>query len=133
MRMMRLWLLLTLVAMTGCGNGSVKLPKAPVSGVITYRGKPLSTGRVCFVHKSGQASTAELAADGAFKLTAFQGMNQVAIECLGPEKSTPSTTGRIGLPQYENLIPARYSESGKSGLTCEVKPDGNQVVFALKD
>jgi len=140
MSIMRFCLLLTLIAMMGCGGGTVKLPKAPVSGVVTYRGKPLSTGRVCFVHQSGQASTADLAADGTFTLSAFQGRNQVVIECLAPEKSAPGSTkgrigfppqGRIGFPPQESLIPTRYSECATSGLTCEVKPDENHVEFAL--
>lgn len=133
MSIMRFYLPLVLVAVMGCGDGSVKLPKSPVSGVVTYHGKPLGTGRVGFVHQSGQASSADLAADGTFKMDAFEGKNQVVVECLDPEKSTPNSKGRIGFPPQESLIPVRYSECSTSGLTCDVKPGGSKVEFVLKD
>jgi hypothetical protein len=133
MSIMRFCLPLMLIAAMGCGDGTVKLPKSPVSGVVTYHGKPLSTGRVGFVHQSGQASSADLAADGTFKMAAFEGKNQVVVECLAPEKSTPNSKGRIGFPPQESLIPIRYSECATSGFTYEVKPGDNKAEFVLKD
>jgi hypothetical protein len=135
MHRMRLLTMLVLLALViGCGGDSVKLPKAPVSGVVTYRGKPLSTGRIGFIHQSGQAASTDLATDGSYTLIAYQGKNEVVIQSLAPEKPAPdSSVGRIGLPRKESLIPARYSECATSGLTCEVKPSDNQADFALKD
>jgi hypothetical protein len=133
MRVLRLCVPLALIAVIGCGDGSVKLPKSPVSGAVTYRGKPLGAGRICFVHQSGQASSADIASDGTFKLDAYQGRNQVVVECLAAEKSVPNSKGKIGFLREESLIPTRYSEPGTSGLTCEVKPGDSKVDFALKD
>ena len=87
------YLPLILAVVIGCGDGRVKLPTAPVAGSVSYQGKPLTKGRIIFFHPSGQAAAADLAADGTFKLAAFQGKNQVAIECLAP-RSTEAQTQR---------------------------------------
>jgi hypothetical protein len=122
---------LLLMGMTGCSGGTSSLPKAPVAGIVTYQGRPLSTGRVVFYHQSGQAVAGDVGADGVFKLIAFQSRNQVAIECVGPEQPNPNGRPRI-LPG-RSLIPNRYTDFSTSGLTIEVKPGQNQADFALTD
>jgi hypothetical protein len=127
-------LLAVLMLALGCGDGRVKLPTALVAGTVTYRGKPLTTGRVLFFHTSGQAAGADLAADGSFKLDAFQGKNQVAIECVEPEPPTAQPRGRAALTPPTSLIPDRYANYSTSGLTIDVKPgETNKANFDLKD
>jgi hypothetical protein len=125
--------LLTLaVVAVGCRHRGVDLPKAPVSGRVTYHGKPLGFGRIAFVHSSGQAAGGELADDGAFTLTAYQGPNSISVECYDYQrpgcKTGPSRTGND-----KSLIPERYMSYGTSGLTFEVKPNDNKAEFTLKD
>jgi hypothetical protein len=116
---------LLLLVLTGCGDGRVKLPTAPVAGVVTYQGRPLITGRVAFLHPSGQGAAVSLAADGTFNLIAFQGKNQVAIQSYESDKSnTGSDAGPVGWP-VKSLIPTRYAEFSTSGLTIDVNP-GNE-------
>jgi hypothetical protein len=123
-------LFLMLFAIMGCGDGRVKLPTAPVTGTVTYQGKPLTTGRIAFFHPSGQAAGAKLEADGTFKLSAFQGSNRIAIECNEPESDTG---GRRGV-RPKSLIPERYINYTASGLTLEVKPgEKNTAEFMLTD
>jgi hypothetical protein len=116
----------------GCRHRGVDLPRAPVSGRVTYHGKPLQFGRIALIHSSGQAAGAELAADGAFTMTAYQGANSVSVECYDYQrpgsKSGPSRTGND-----RSLIPDRYMSYGTSGLTFDVKPSDNKAEFALKD
>jgi hypothetical protein len=129
---LRLCFPLLLMVLVGCGDGRVRLPTAPVAGTVTYQGKPLGVGRVLFVHPSGQPAGADIAADGTFKLVAFQGRNQVAIQCFVKPGTTSDTN--IGLGPGESLIPIRYSEVKTSGLTFDVKPEeANQAQFTLKD
>src|SRR5437773_2705939 len=52
----------------GCGE---TFPTAPVAGTVTYKGKPLTFGKVTFIHdESGRAGFAELDADGRYSLKA---------------------------------------------------------------
>jgi hypothetical protein len=132
MNVLRFVLLVVLMATLGCDDGRVKLPKAPVEGTVTYRGKPVAVGKIIFYHGSGQTAAASLAADGAFKLLAYQGTNQVAVQAYVKPNSTTDTD--IGLGPFKNLVPNRYSEIGTSGLTFEVKPkDNDKAEFVLKD
>jgi hypothetical protein len=127
-------LMLISIVMLGCGDGRVKLPTAPVAGTVTYQGKPLTAGWIAFVHPSGQGAGADIAADGTFKLAAFQGKNQVAISCYAPEPSNPDPHARPMVQQAKSLIPRRYTNYSTSGLTLEVKPgQDNRADFTLTD
>jgi hypothetical protein len=134
MKMTRCLLPLVLMAALGCGDGRVKLPSAPVTGMVSYQGKPLGMGRVIFLHPSGQAAAASLSAKGTFELVAFQGKNQVAIQCCESAQSASSAeTGAVGWP-VKSLIPRRYAEFATSGLTFDVEHgENNKAEFTLKD
>jgi hypothetical protein len=121
------------VTLLGCGDGSVKLPTAPVVGKVTYQGKPLGMGRMIFFHPSGQAAAADLTPAGTFSLIAYQGKNQVGIECFGPERPGAPSGRRPLLVPPKSLIPARYVEPATSGLTLDVKAGNNEAEFVLKD
>ena len=125
-------LVLAVVAL-GCRHRGVDLPMAPVSGRVVYHGKPLGFGRVAFIHSSGQVAGAEIAADGTFTLTAYQGANRVSVECYDYQRPG-SKTQRSRMGDDKSLIPDRYASYGTSGLTFEVKPGGdNKPEFTLKD
>jgi hypothetical protein len=133
MSLLRCSLPLMLVVAIGCGDGRVKLPTAPVAGTVTYRGKPLGFGKIVFFHPSGHAAAAEIAADGAFTLTAYQGINNVSVECFDVDRPG-STKVRNRMYPDKRLIPDRYFNYSTSGLTFEVKPGENEkAVFALVD
>lgn len=122
-----------LVLVIGCGRSKVEYPTAPVAGVAMYHGKPLAGGNVIFFHPSGQAVACELSSDGTFRLEAFQGKNQVAIQIFSKEEPKVSSNGRFRLPA-NSLVPLRYTEPETSGLTVDVKPNGmNDVKFVLED
>lgn len=129
---MRCLLPLLMIVVLGCGDGRVKLPTASVTGTVTYQGKPLGTGRIIFYHPSGQAAGVDLTTDGSFGLAAFQGNNQIAIECFAPEQPSANVKGRS--LARKSLIPERYTDYRTSGLTLEVKPsENNKAEFALTD
>lgn len=130
MSILRCFLPLILLVTIGCGGQSGAMPKATVTGTVTYQGKPLSAGRVVFFHPSGQAVGGDLGANGAFKLVAFQGKNQVAVECF--EQPNPDLKGGPrSMMARKSLIPGRYAEFSTSGLTFEVKPGENKSQFSL--
>lgn len=118
----------------GCGDGRVKLPTAPVTGIVTYQNKPLGTGRVLFFHSSGHAAGADLAVDGSFHVSAYQGQNQVAFECDAPGLQNPNADSRANMWSSKSLVPERYTNHTTSGLTFEVKPGENsRAEFSLED
>jgi hypothetical protein len=120
----------------GCAKKS-RWETAPVSGKVTYRGKPLPTGTVMFVPGEGPAATGEIGKDGTYKLTtnaddgAVIGTHKVTITALqGMEGALPEV--RSGTPGP--LVPAKYLNAETSGLIAEVKPKtNNEVNFELKD
>lgn len=126
--------LILAVAALGCRHRGVGLPTAPVSGRVTYQGKPLGFGRIAFIHSSGQAAGEEIGTDGTFTLTAYQGQNHIAIECFHTDK--PGSTKKRPRMMHDrpiSLIPERYANYGTSGLTFDVKPGDNTAEFTLKD
>jgi hypothetical protein len=125
---------------SGCSSRKIDLPTATVTGVVTYKGKPLEVGRITFMHsKSGHAAATDLNADGSFKVTAFQGENLVAIQSL-VDKPGDSTNGAglhaltgPGMRPLQSRIPIRYMEFVSSGFKCNVKAQDNRADFVLKD
>ena len=127
--MIRCFLPLMLTVALGCGGDKLGLPTAPVSGTVAYRAKPLSGGRIVFFHPSGQAVGADIGVDGSFRMVAFQGKNQVAVEYY--EQPNGGEGGPRSLTARKSLIPSRYAEFGTSGLMFEVKPGDNTADFDL--
>jgi hypothetical protein len=119
------------VALTGCGGRL-----APVQGTITYQGKPVTTGNILFVPDAGgPTAMSDIQRDGGYRLNtdgkpgAAPGKYKVMII------SMEDTSAR--LPEERNplpglLLPARFGDLQKSGLTAEVKDQGNEIHFPLK-
>jgi hypothetical protein len=122
------------VVVLGCGNSRGLPPTAPVSGTVTYKGKPLEMGRVIFFHPSGHGASAELGPSGTFKLIAYQGKNNVAVECFECDRPGSKKIRSRFMDENVSLIPNRYLNYSTSGLTFEVKPGtDNKADFALTD
>lgn len=107
--------------------------RAPVSGEVSYQGKPLAGGQVVFIHAaSGYQATAEIGPDGKFHLDAEVGPNQVGV--IYREPSQPANDP--GLPGAtlpgKPLIPAHYLSPGTSGVTIEVQAGANKAQITLK-
>jgi hypothetical protein len=125
--------LLLAVALLGCRGRGIELPTAPVSGKVTYQGIPLDFGTILFFHPSGHAASADIATDGTFHLTPYQGKNNVAIECYETDRpGSGKVRSRMG--NDKSLTPSRYANYSTSGLTFEVKPgENNRAEFSLRD
>ena len=131
MNAVRCGFLVTTVVLLGCGGNKSVLPTATVSGTITYQGKPLTVGEVIFFHKSGQAVSGEIGTDGTFKLAAFQGKNQVAVDSRAPDQPNPNSGGRPRVFPGKSLIPNRYADASTSDITIDVKPGDNKLDITL--
>jgi hypothetical protein len=135
--------LLTLtVAAIGCKRSGPEL--APVTGKVTYQGKPLPFGSVVFLPESGRTSTGDIQPDGSFQMVtsgrgggATVGKNKVRIACYtnqDPSKRGPGGAGLAGgITLGAPLIPQKYLSCETSGFEVEVRSGSNDpVVFELK-
>ncbi len=115
----------------GCDKGPQVVP---VEGIVYYNDKPLPFGSVMFQPQMGQPAGARLDQDGSFKLSTFSefdgaivGQHKVKVNCYAsqnPKFTNVNTGGEQTLGPV--LIPEKYTYSDQSGLTAEVRPEGNE-------
>ncbi|MDZ4656107.1 MAG: hypothetical protein SH868_00870 [Bythopirellula sp.] len=120
-----------MLMVVGCDSGP---ETGPAVGIVYYNDAPLPYGSVMFQPERGQPATGQIGADGKFEMATFQpgdgatvGPNKVRINCYSSqspgEKSKPVVGERsIGAL----LIPQQYTSFDASGLTADVKSDGNE-------
>ncbi|QDS98242.1 hypothetical protein [Adhaeretor mobilis] len=144
-----------LVGAAGCGSGTRGL--APVSGVVTLDGEPVTTGRIEFHPSSGRPASGEIKSDGRYQLTTFQshdgakpGKYRVTITSqripeVGPvyksfedelagnmvESGQSQQSGKQST-QITWLVPQKFSIVSTSGLEAEVGDDGGEIDFELQ-
>ena len=128
--------LLSLVLLFGCTRGG-DLPTAPVSGKVTYKGKPVPSGTVMFVPEKGPPATGEIGKDGSYSLGTY-GKNDGAV--LGKHKIAVTAVADMSdrLPEDRNplpppIVPSKYLSQDTSELTFEVKQGKNVADLDLKD
>jgi hypothetical protein len=120
--------------LAGCGPGGPRL--APVRGKVTYRGRPVTTGTVTFVpDQPGPAATGEIGPDGTYVLSTDRKAGAVLGRHTVMVLSLEDTAGR--LPEQRKplpglLVPEKYGNNRRSGLTAEVREGENAIDFDLK-
>jgi hypothetical protein len=128
----RLFLLLTvlpvLIAATGCGPTGPKL--YPVSGTVSWNGKPLPEGDIIFAPASpGELEDAGKIVAGKFAFQARPGAKKVKIMA---NRSEGPVDPQMGLAPRVQYIPPQYSSAEKTTLTAEVTENGkNEFEFTL--
>lgn len=136
--------LLAVVVLTGCGGGpkTDRPATVPAHGVVTYRGEPVPEAVVVFqpsAHKYAAAATTD--AEGKFDLKAFPpesgavpGAYRVTLMKISQDDVVYEKKARRSVPQPKSLIPAKYADPTKSGLTVDIPTDGaEELRFELKD
>jgi hypothetical protein len=143
--------LLLVLGLAGCSSRPVdpNRPKTvPVSGTVTYKGAPVEGATVTFFAQGGgkRGAVGRTDASGQFTLTTFDpkdgaipGSYLVAIEKSVLEGAPPEgATGKAGeeppAGTVKDLIPSKYKDPNKSGLTADVKEGGvKDLKFDLTD
>ena len=116
----------------GCGGGGSDLPMtAYVEGIVTLDGAPLSDVVVAFQPQGaegGRAAIGRTGGDGRYVLK-FNADIEGAI--IGSHKVTVTTPSEAPDPSgiEKDPIPARYNVNTE--LTADVKPESNDIPFAL--
>lgn len=143
----------------GCGGGDGFPPPVPVSGKVTFAGKPVDGAAVTFLSKSGgRSASGNTDKDGNFKLTSVKtddgaSPGEYAVTISKEEaKGGGSATVDISKGYGENygkmmeasgsgnmdkavnqVLPAKFADPVESGLVSSVaKGDKNEFNFDLK-
>jgi hypothetical protein len=128
--------LLLLIAATGCSDSGLHL--APVAGVVTLDGKPVSEAGIMFQPADASIGPPAYGAtdeNGRFELITA---NQPGA-AIGEHRVAISKTESIAIPQQRGLpiyktkehIPPKYGNYETSGLTVTVEDDDNLLKFDL--
>ena len=127
---MRMLLLMGLLTCTYCWIGcSGRAPSGSVSGKVTYKGKPVTSGGVLFVNlTTGIGASAELGATGAYNVMSLRtGEYQVALQTLAPPPGKMAEGVQLKKPN----VPDKYLDPQTSGLTATITEGMNSVDFTL--
>src|SRR5262249_31972413 len=134
--------------LSGCGGygQSADLEKVvPVSGTVTYQGKPLEGYQVTFMLTDGRRPATGIT-DAAGKFTlgtnavgdgAPPGQSKVAFVWVAPRTGEPGQETIIdnpaSMPKPKVKIPDKYGDPEKSGFTQDVPRRGiNDLKFSLE-
>lgn len=134
---------IVLLATAGCGGSN--LPKtAPVSGVVTFRGKPLPDAEVVFIPEGdARSASGRTDANGRYELATFSiddgaipGKYRITIVARGPSRAAAPGEGS-GMPGEMSpgdlITPEKYAAPETSGLTHEVVSGRNEVNLTLEE
>ncbi len=131
-----LWIL-GLGLLLGCGRGS-EIPRATVSGKVTFQGQPIADGTIQFIPAKGTKGPAASAAikDGDYKVVVGGGVPvgtlRVEIQGFEPVAGSPNRPPAMAnLQPKKQYVPAQYNRQSKMEVTVEDK--GEQIQnFDLK-
>src|SRR5262245_28829477 len=141
-----------LAALTGCGGAS-RLQTAPVTGKVTFDGKPLANAEIWLVPTSENVKNAKVTirpyaktkADGTFRVTSYfvddgAPVGEYAVMVVPAGSRTDTDEDRAMHRPSENKaierrrgsFLAKYKDPTTSGLTVAVKDAPNQLDLELK-
>ena len=124
-------ILLLALILPGCGGGGPTL--APVSGTVNYNGQPLAQGEISFHPADGRRPAYGKVQDGKIVDVKTADDEGVIVGTCRVGVTSVQAAADMYTPS-KSLIPQRYADPEKSGLTCEIKQgQTSQVELELKD
>src|SRR5688572_17753990 len=115
--------LAALLLLAGCDQGPAV---GEVSGTVTFRGQPVTEGRVSFTHaEAGYGADALLERDGTFNVSTDEGglptgSYRVSVTPLVVMDSSDPHTPPVGVEKQARDIPKKYRDESTSGFTASV-------------
>ncbi len=140
--------LLTFALLAGCGGSDDKWkdnrPKTvKAAGVVTLNGRPLDEAQIVLVPSGGSHAGSALSnKDGEFSLQAFPPddgavpgkYNVMVVKSLVPQNPDPGSPESKVAQYAKLLVPKKYTDPAKSGLTIEIPEAGTtELKLELKD
>jgi hypothetical protein len=114
--------------LTGCGE-----PVGKVSGMVTYKGEPVTTGSISFNMKGkGIAQDAKLDSKGKFTMSAPMPVGTYHV-CYIPPTPEPQDPRKGPTPVIATVVPDKYHDLQTSDLSFVMKTGMNEIPIALKD
>jgi hypothetical protein len=119
----------------GCQSNAPEL--APVKGIVTYQGQPLTRGHVVFTpleNTRGPQAIGLIQNDGTFTMMTLDrpgaalGEHRVTIHSRA--ELTPEESKNLVIPKL--LIPEIYGQEDNTPFRFEVKQGENQCILELK-
>jgi hypothetical protein len=133
------------IALTGC-SGSSRPPTYPVTGTVTFQGKPVAGAAITFVPTGtdGAAASALTDAEGKYALTTWESgdgarpgeyrvkISAQEVAAVDPEKMVQNLSieeeqkiyveNKKPTPPAKRLLPSKYENEQTSGLIHKVEP-----------
>lgn len=150
MNQIRIGRLIMMAVMMGLVTGCTQKEYAPVTGVVTFDGKPVANANIAFdPDNDGPMSVGTTTPEGAFSLSVARerdkpgakvGSHRVTITAFEEPSSSQNSDPALGSlamateseAGVTNLLPDRYADFGTSGLTFDVSASGeNFAEFKL--
>lgn len=134
--------------LVGCGGDRDKPKLGKVSGKVTYKGKPVSSGHIVFTPstgkggETGQTATGEIESDGSYTMTTFNtgdgailGQHVVTVQLSDTDYKSPQpkADGTIDYVMPKSLGPKKYTSTESSPLRCTVEEGSMTFDIDLKD
>jgi hypothetical protein len=134
-------LALVVAVVMGCNGGS-RDGVVPVSGRVTYDGKPVTEGRVIFYPVDDRRmAMGPIDGKGYYVLTTFKdndgaypGKHVVVIDAVREVGAAPASIDEeVGsaAPTIVRLVPEKYADPRTSDLEAEVQDRDNTIDFAI--
>lgn len=120
---------LLLLILTACGGGEVLPETAPVSGVLTYKGKPVEGATIVFMPVNAKRTNPGYSTsdkEGKYKVTTYTADDGAL---LGEHEITVQLFDNVN---GQSSLPGKYGYAKKSGLTATIKAGMNDVPLKLE-
>ena len=118
---------------SGCGPKGRGLPKAKVTGTVTYPGKSLPNGKIIFQHTSGEMDAIPFGADGKYELDVTVGKNKVMVQSQTSSKEEAGPDSGRAMEVFTYHVPERYLSFDGSGLELDVPDSGTIYDVEIED
>ena len=128
--------LVSLVAMVaaGCGRAEKQVPVVPVTGSISFQGKPPAGAQIVLHAASGSETDAVVAPvglvkpDGSFEISTYgEGDGAPAGEYTATVQWFKLVSGDGGSGRGPNVLPPKYSQAQTSPIKVAVKTEATQL------
>ncbi len=122
-------LLVATALASGCGDSS---GVAPVHGVVTLNGEPLTEGFVIVTPSEGKMAKGTIRADGTFVLGTNSDSDGAQVGTHPVTVLPPTVEEGKPLSAVAKSLPNKYSIAAASGITVDVQPNtDNELIIKL--